>query len=305
MAIYDYLKKLTHRFGRNDIEKKCEDTLENLRTHTIPAYESASTLFKIEKIKSKEALGFASEFKRIVKGAARADSMVDHILETLNNCTTVIAYISKKAPTLYSDQESNIGLTFEKATYIRLLAAIGFTNDFSRKFLNYLYVLETANADPEFSLKDNITPAEIKIVHDGFTNFCSAVQILSQSINVIEKKLEDLPDAIVSDSSESALAGVHGASKIDPLMLNNFTIPIDVSVKWNPIYWAAMFIADIQIASYNAAKEEVDLLQLRKLNLEKLYEKKPDTRLQKEIEHLSSRVAGLNYKLQKLESQYE
>lgn len=302
MNIFTYIKSLAHKFNKTEIQKSCETTIDSLRNHTIPAYAGAMDLFKSSKFKSKEALDFATTLKRMVKGSSNS------LLETIHDCliesTVLLKVISKKSDHLFNDQESTLALTFQKATYLRLVTAIGFTNDFSRKFLNYLYVLETANVDKEFSIKESITPAEIKYVEDNFLNFCTCVNILTNKTSAIEQKVDDLPDALVTETSEKTLEAVLGNSKVDPLGFRNFALPVNISVRWNPFYMVANLVADYQIAAYKCAKEEFNLLQLRKLNLERLNEKKPDAKLQQEIEHMSNRISGLNFEITQMESKY-
>lgn len=300
MNLFSYIKSLTHRFSKNEVQKSCDLVTDSLNAHTIPAYVGASTMFKNFKIKSKKGVGFESDFKRLVRGR---DGMIDTILAMLENSVKTLEAISKKSETLYGDQESSLGLTFQKATYLQLVGALTFTNDFSRKFLNYLYALETAEMDRESKVEDTTTPAENAFVEEQFANYCTCVRIFSDSFDQIEKSVDALPDAVVSEHTESNLTSSLGEKKIDPLGLRNFHTK-ETSVKFNPFYLIGMWRAEMQIERYKTAKEELDLLQLRKLNLERMQEKKPDARLQKEIEYLSTRVSGLNYKIQKVEAKY-
>ncbi len=300
MFIFDYIKKLTHRFGKNQVQKSCLSLTDILRTHTIPAYTSAVELFKTHSFKAKEVIAFGKTFNKFAGGSS--NRFVETILDALTNSLAILDALYKKSEELYADQEATIGLTFEKISYLRLLGAISFTNDFSRKLLNYIFILETANADESFQLKGSLSPAEIEALEAGFVNFSIACDILNTPFGKIQDKLGELPDAIYSEAIEKTLQATLGPSKIDPLGFRNFTIPIAVSVKWvNPLYWVCVVIADLQVASYKAAKEELELIQLRKLNLEKIYDKKPDPRLQIQIEALESRVAALNYNIEKQE----
>ena len=300
MFILDYIKKLTHRFGKNQIQKTCLSLEDILRTHTIPAYTSAVELFKTHNFKAKEVIAFSKIFNKFANGSS--NRFIETILEALQNSTVILNSLYKKSEELYADQEATLGLTFEKISYLRLLGAISFTNDFSRKLLNYIYILETANADESFQLKGALSPAEIATLEASFTNFSIACGILTTPFEEIHNKLSSLPDAIYSESIEKTLQATLGPSKLDPLGFRGFTIPFNISVKWtNPMYWVGIVIADIQVASYKAAKEELELIQLRKLNLEKIYDKKPDPRLQLQIEVITNRVSALNYSIEKLE----
>ena len=303
MNILTYIKNLVHHFGKNQVQKSCEIAIDSLKAHTIPAYVSASELFKINKIKNKETLSYVDDYRRLV-GLKNNATIIDSILDGLNKAVEVLEFVSSKSDSLYSEHESNVGLTFQKATYLQLASALTFANDFSRKFLNVVYILETENADKDSSLKDHITPIELSFVQSNFINFCTVMAVLKKDISKIEASVDSLPDAIVSDTSTKAFDSTLGEAKMDPLGFRNFTIPINVSVSWNPFYMFAMMYADFQNASYKAAKEELQLLQLRKVNLEKINEKKPDARIQQEIQYLGTRVSGLNYEVSQLEKRY-
>ena len=303
MNILSYLKSLTSHFGKNQVQKSCELAIDSLKTHTIPAYVSAAELFRANKVKSKEALSYVEDYRRIV-GLKNNANIVDSILESLNKAVEVLEFVSSKSDTLYNEHESNIGLTYQKATYLQLSSALTFANDFSRKFLNVLYILETENADKDSSLKDHITPIELQYVQGNFINFCTVMAMLKLTVPKIEASVDSLPDAIITDGSVKAFDSTLGAAKMDPFGFRNFAVPINMPVTWNIFYLPAMWIADYQVACYKAAKEELQLLQLRKINLEKINEKKPDARIQQEIQYLATRVSGLNYEIQKLEKKY-
>lgn len=300
MSMISYVKQLSARFNKNDIQKNCEITADSLKTHTIPGYVAASETFKTFQLRNKEILSYNTEFRKLCS-VPRSGTIIDSISEALGNGVVLLDYLHKHSDTLYSEQESSLGLTYRKATYLRLISTITFAGDYARKFLNYVYTLETQSADEQFQIKDNITPAEIAFVKSNFLDFCNAIKILQQSVEQITKNVDNLPDAIVSESSDAAFSGTLGQAKMDPMGFSNFSMPVQVSVKWNPFYHIGAMIASFQVAQYKCAKEETDLLALRRLNLEKVLAKKPDARLQKEIEHLSSRISGLNYELSKME----
>lgn len=300
MSMISYVKQLSASFQKNDIQKNCEITADSLKTHTIPGYTDAIETFKTFQLKNKEIQAYNTEFRKICT-VPRSGTIIDAISEALQKGVVLLDYMHKNSDTLYSAQETSLGLTYRKATYLRLASTISFANDYSRKFLNYVYTLETQSADEQFQIKDNITPAEILFVKTNFLDFCNAIKIMQQTLDQVTKNVDNLPDAIVSESSDIAFENTLGKAKMDPMGFNNFSLPVTVSVRWNLFYHIGSMIASFQVAQYKCAKEEMDLLALRRLNLEKIMAKKPDARLQKEIEHLSSRISGLNYELNKLE----
>ena len=85
------------------------------------------------------------------------------------------------------------------------------------------------------------------------------------------------------------------SNKIDPFQMR--FIP-----AWlNIIYHVRLGIAEWQVGRYNAAKEELKVIQLRKLHLERLRDGKADAAIEKEIAYLEERAQKLNYKLRQME----
>ena len=302
MSLITFIKGLTPRIGRNEIAKSCELTLNALRDTTIPAYKSAYDLFKVTKLASPEAKRYQSDLRRSVKGAS-AD-MFETVLECLQNAESFLQYIEKRSDTLFADAEASIALTYQKATYTRLVAAIGFGTEYARRFLNYIYLLETAQADSQFDLKTQLTPAETEYVEKYFNDFCIVLASLNRKLPELEKNISELPDAVVTEMTEKTFPATLGPSRVDPLGFNHFIVPIDWTARANPFYLIGTVIASFQVKQYNIAKDELDLLQMRKLNLEKQRAGKPDANLERQIEHTADRIGTLRYEIERLEEKY-
>lgn len=297
MNILNFIKGLLPSFKKDKIVESCELIGNSIREHTLPAYVSAEDLFSGKKFKSEEARDFAAVYEKKV-GIVRGAGMMGSIRTGLDNTLVLLQKISSDSNGLFSETETNLSLTYAKATCLRLIDAADFVNDYSRKLLNYIFVLETANADEHVSVKDSISAAEIKKLHEGFFDFCTCMKVLLRDVKDIETVIKNIPDAVVTAVTEKTLPSTIGRDKIDPFMLSN------LSVKINPLYKIGMMVAEYQANKYKSAKAELELLQLRKLNLEKLYEKSPDARLQKEIEYMEDRVSSLNYKVAQMEKDY-
>lgn len=305
MQLFSYLKGLFHRITKGQIKASCDAVIESLQKHTLPAYVTASDLFKSRKLSSKEVQEFVKEFTKTVGMSRGSHSMVESIKVVLENTVTLMTQISHKSDTIFSDTESTLGMTFQKAMYLRLISAATFADDYARKFLDYVYLCETAHLDPSGSpLRNAMTPAQREWVEANFTNFCLVLAVLSNDSKDVFKEIDELPDAIVSEQSETTLAASIGLKRIDPFGMHGLGLPITVKTSWNPFHLLGMFIADFRAAQYKCAKEELDLLQMRQLNLEKLIAKQPDARLQQQIEYLAERVAKLQYELHETEKKY-
>lgn len=302
MSLVTFIQSLTHKLGKNEIAKSCELSLKALTTTTIPAYKSANQLFAVTKLASSEAQSFQSRLKRLTKG--QGSNMFEIVLDALQNAETILRGIEKRSETLYADKEATIALSYQKATYLRLVAAIGFGTEYARRFLNHIYVLETAKLTPEFKVEEHSTPAERAYIEDNFENFCIVLKSLDKRFTEIEKDIDGMPEAIVNDLSEQTLPHTLGVARTDPLGMNNFILPGDVSVRWNPFYLIGTMMATFQVKQYNIAKEELDLLQLRLLNLQKQQAGKPDPKLELAIEKMAERIGTLRYEIEVMEERY-
>ncbi len=124
------------------------------------------------------------------------------------------------------------------------------------------------------------------------------IEVMRRDPKDIAKALKGLPDSTITELTEKTLPAMLGEKAVDPFSLRH------LSVQVNPFYFIGMLKAEYQANKYKGAKAELELLQLRKLNLEKLLAKSPDARLEKEIEYMANRVSGLNYDIDKMEKEY-
>ncbi len=128
-------------------------------------------------------------------------------------------------------------------------------------------------------------------------NFAQAFKIISTSKTKLDKQFSEIPDIVITSDNEDLLMRTQG-SKIDPMSVRFIA-------SWlNPIYYFRMRVAEWQVNRYNAAKEELKIIQLRKLHLERMRSGEADARLEKEISYLEERAQKLNYNIQQMEESH-
>lgn len=295
MKIQQFVSSLLPTFGKDRVVEDCRLTRTELKDFTIPAYQAALPLLGKWEFKSVAMEGFIGTFGRMVKTSGRSNIVTgihDCFKPILDNLDAIEEMVDKT----YNEEVAGMGLTYLKANLLQLVETIAFVSKFARKFLIYAYVAETAEyAEGDTKLSESLTPAEIEWITANFVSFCTALNIASGNPSDMRKQLNDIPDVVVTSENAGTLSATLGEAKIDPFQMK--LIPV-----WlNPIYHIGMFVAEWQADRYKAAKEEVKLLQLRKLNLEKLSNGKPDAHVQREIKYLESRIQGINYKIAKME----
>jgi FtsZ-binding cell division protein ZapB len=264
--------------------------------HSVQAYRSADQVWGNTAFISKQAKSLEKTY-RLEVGLTGRQSMITSICAALENTLKVLDLIAEKGKVIYSDNEASMGLTFQKATVLRIVTIAEFANKYSLDLLNYIYTIE-ARATKGGEGIDDISKAEEEQLINQFQDFCVAMNVLKVDMSSLEKALNDLPDAVVSEMTERTFISTIGSKKLDPFQVRNF------NVRKNPFYIFGMMVAERQEKKYKAKKETVELLQLRLMHLQKLRDKTQDASLDKEINYYQNRVTSLNHELEKLNKDY-
>lgn len=297
MSLLDYARSLLPSFTKNEITESVSLTSHALETTTIPAVLAAESYFSENPLSSKDALNLVAIFSKRVPAQPGA-SIVSTISQILQNSLSVLAWVGKESKNVYSNQETNVAITYTKATLLRLIEAAEFAGEYALKFVNQLYILETEQIDPLVKLKNQLAPAEVQWLEAHYLDFLLALSVLGRPVKDIEKAIKELPDADITEMTETMFPQTIGQKAMDPFALRNMSAAI------NPFYLFGMMRAEKQAALYKAKKAELELLQLRHLNLVKLKEKTPDASLQKQIDYMADRVSRLNYDVDKMKKEW-
>jgi hypothetical protein len=296
MKIQQYVASLLPSFKREQISEDIRITRQEIRDNTIPSYENASAVFKGWKFKSEQLKPQIDQFNRMVKVGTGSNIILTigaAMKPLLENLEIVDDLIGKS----YNEDVAGGGMTFQKANLLQFVECAAFVSKYARKFLVWTYTVESAAYDENAHeyVKNAMVPAEIDWIKANFLSFCQALNIVSGRPADVRRTIAAIPDIVITGDNTSTVAATMGESKIDPFMMK--LIPI-----WlNPIYHIGMFVAEWQASRYKSAQEESKLLQMRKINLEKLAAGKPDAKLEQEIQYTESRIQALNYKIDKME----
>ena len=295
MKINNFIASLLPTFTKNRVIEDGRLTRSEILEHSEPAYKSAAELLGKWKFKSEEAKDIVETFDRMVK-KDRGQNMIVTINNAWKDILENLDHVEKMVDKTLNIEIVGASMTYTAANLLQFNEAVAFVSKYARKVLVYIYICETAAYEENGSgLENSLSKVEIDWIKANLVSFCTAFNVVSGKPQQIQKQFSDIPDAIVTADNVHTLGATIGEDKIDPFQMS--LIPI-----WmNPIYHVGMFVAEWQADRYKAAKEEVRLLQLRKLNLEKLSEGKPDAKLQKEITYMETRIQGLNFKLDKME----
>jgi len=296
MDIIKFVSKLLPSFGRDrileDIRITRGELLELQEVFSESAKMLARTTFKNKELNKKFDL-----FQSTVKSGSDnpitfIHKNIKNILDNLDTCEKlVIDYIGTTV--------ASGGLNFKQANIIQFVDNIHYVNNFSRKFLHYVLVIESSQyeKDPEEAMLALSKPDREAIDKD-FLNFCSAFKTAILKKEDLLKKFADIPEAQVTESSNKTLTQTVGIGKIDPFSLG-------FAGNWlNPIYFIRMSIAEWQVKRYQATKDQTQALRLRLMQLEQQRNGKENPKLEKEIAYYEKLVQQNQYEIDKVEKQY-
>jgi hypothetical protein len=295
MKIQNYIRSIKGIFTKDELRDNIRNIGKELDTTTVPAYHSALTMFRTWSFKSAEMKAKIQTYGHTANN--KGGNIIVAISDTLDIASDNLRIIEKFFESTYNEDVAAGGMTFVKVQVQQFIDAVGFVSRYGRKFLQYAVVCETAQyqkSEEAAGVSAYGSPVEIKWIDDNWNTFLLALNCVGTPTNQITKLLSEIPDIVVTDDNVDVLASDVGEKKLDPFRTG--LIPVNL----NPFYLIGMMFAEWQANSYKVALEELKLLQLRKLNLEKLKAGKEDLALQKQIDSLARRIADANYRLSKM-----
>lgn len=295
MNLVDYVKGLFPTFKKTDVIESCNLTKQMLTEHTLKSYSAASVVFKDIGFKSVKNKEFVSIYNKEVERVTDK-TFVSSITKILENTIDLLDHISGISKSEFSNTETSAVLTYRKSVYLRTIQAAEFVNGYSKVLLNYIYFLETKELDS--STNSKLLPVEIKYLEDNYLSFCKACSSLKTNKTEYDRSIKKIPDATISDLTEQTFPSTIGYAELDPMNLRG------IDATWNPFYFIGKLVATHQANVYKESQSTLEILQLRKLNLEKLIGNTPDPKLQKEIEYMQDRIDTLKFKIRDMEEQY-
>jgi hypothetical protein len=294
MKIEKYVATLMPSIRKDKVLEDIAVVRKELRDATIPSYAAIIGFFGKRKWTSKEMQSFAQTFARLVHGGNLVEIIGKGLDEMDKALDVAEAYITKA----FNEETVSAAITYKKAGVLQYVDAIAFLTRYARRLANYMLVCETATEDSDTKLADSFAPAELAYLNGNALVFCQAFKAIAIPATAVEKAIEAMPEIVVKAAAAGVAEEIHGAKKIDAFGMG--LIP----AKWNLFYHVGKAFAEWQVSNYNAAKEEMQLVQMRKLYLEKILAKKPDAALQTEIQYTEGRLLNLSAKIGKMEAAY-
>lgn len=301
MKVINFLKSLLPNFAKQTVLEDIRTTRVILTAITIPAYQESMRIFGNRKLTNPSLLQDWEIYRRNVKGTSGSNT-ITAIEKSFKQMLTTLDHVEKLVEKDYNDDIEGMGVTYYKAAVLQMVESIAFAAEYANKYLNYVLVVESAalsdSGDAVDEIGASIVPAEVRYISDRFQDFCTVMDTLSKPTDKIKADFEAIPDLTVTETGDRVVAQSVGLSKLDPFR-QGF-----VPLAMNPIYHVRMKVAEYQHYRYEKAKAEKEVLELRKLRMERLIAGKKDPAIEKQIEYTQGRIDELAGQLRKVEGQY-
>lgn len=295
-GIMKFTGSLLPTFKKDRLLEDARVVKTELVNYTIASYETSYELLASNKLASKDIKEYEKRYF-VKMGGRNAKGMVADIYTRLQEILKVVNVIETAVEKNFETSIVVDGITLYKVSLIKGLETCGFISRYANRFLNYLYILESAavKSDTSYTFKQ-LSKGEVKELETYFDDFCAALKALSKDHKNFQKELENTPNVTVGPNSEATLAGF-SSLKLDPV--NMFAVNGFV----NPIYRIGMMIAEWQVARYKEAKELKTVLELRRLYLENMKNNSMEDEdgIQREIDVIQNRVDRCNEVIRKTE----
>jgi len=296
MKAFQYIQSLLPSISKDTVIEDIALTKSILEESVIPAYATATECFKGWKVKSPEVENIFKVISRTVD--LGRGNVINGIYDLLPVVVENLEYISKNAQKILNEEVSASGFSYKRANILQLVEGASFLAKYASKLLVYVFVGETHATGGEESIRQTLTPIEVAWITQNVSYFAKMLAILSNKPNTVQAQLEGIPDIIVNKDNAEVLPSTLGEHKVDPFRMG--FIPVFL----NPIYHIRMSIAEWQADRYNRAKDELELVRLRRVRLEKQAQGNADAHLQKEIDYVERRIQSLDAKIAKMEKDY-
>lgn len=298
MKIEQYVANVTGGLNKRQVVEHVRRLRQDLRDNTCPPYQSASEWFKDYTFKSKFASDFSQQFGRNAKLPFRGN-YVQVVYQVLDRTAKNMEIIEKLVDRHFSNEIMASGLTYLKGNLIQYIDIVDFATRYARKLLLLTYASEKNALERNGAEMGKEMPRpEMQWLEANRDNFFAALASISPTPAELEKAIEQIPDIVVAQADGAILSNTLGRQSIDPLRMGF------ISARVNPIYHFRKWLVEREVARYDAAVEERQLLEYRLLDLKNLQNGEPDPKLQQIIEYNSKRLEKLNFRIAKMEEEW-
>ena len=303
MKIVDYIKKLFKSFRKNDVREKIRIVRHKLTTAVVPTASllAASPIYKETEFVSAYGKRFIAAWRAFLPSRNKANPS-QPFLSILNPALAHAVLLLDQLDEYVSKQMDEVihveGITYQKATVLRLIDLLDFFTDYAIRQMSYLIASETNLSVFERPDGRPFSKSEDEyLLGSNEVAYFRLIELLSNDPKVILQQIIKVQDSIVlGDTTRNAL----NAAQTDPLRLD--FIPVVSSV--------ALWLGERQV-DRDAETLERSLKEERyiKLRLEALRQKiasgQADASVEAKVNNLDRELTLVRSKVQSIVSKLQ
>lgn len=206
--------------------------------------------------------------------------------------------LEKAVENHFKGSSAKLGLTYQKATLLRVISMAGFVSRYSRRVLHYTYSKEVPAAFKGVDATPAFKNGEVKWLEENAVSFARLIKLFAEPMPKILAKIDSVPDIVFDENKVEAVESVTGPRKLDPLGLG--FVPVLSDIVW---FFGSRWV-EHQAAVLQEAREERATLELRLAQLRAAKEGNSDPASDKVIRITEERLRDLNYEVVRLEKEY-
>ena len=305
LNIGGFIKRLLPSFSKSDLETDMEISLEAIST-VNDVYTALEEVFKVAPPSSKEATDVIKEFYKElghVKHKVKLSPVKNIATDTLTlfkNIKTNGDYLYKEISDAINDVVISQALTAYKANLLRSVGHYYFMTKFALDLSNFFYVTEAESSDMDLNKEYKLNKKQKEFITKNVWIYARMVALYGEPHEVFKAKLEDISEVMLPKDEVDNAVDFYSADKID--LFDN----LPNGFIGSPIYSIRLIFAQWEATRYRALKDKRRLLELRYLHMKLMKEQgQSDVNMEKEIEHLQSRITTMDKEIYDIEKEIE
>lgn len=305
LNIAGFIKSLLPTFSKSDLETDMEISLEAIST-VNDIYTSLEEVFRVAPPSSREANDVIKDFYKEISHVKHKvklspnKNIASDTLTLFKNIKTNGDYLFKEIADAINDVVISQALTAYKANLLRAVGHYYFMTKFALDLSNFFYVCEAENGDMDLNKEYKLNKKQKEFITKNIWIYARMTALYGENHDTFKARLEDINEIMLPKEEVDNVVEMYNSDKID--MFDN----LPAGFIGSPIYSVRLIFATWESDRYRELKDKKKLLELRYLHMKLMKEQgQSDVNMEKEIEHLQSRITDIDYKISKIEQSVE
>lgn len=296
MTIQSFISGLLPSFGKRDVLAKIRNISKKLTDLVRPAVEVVAENLDEQNFKSAYGKAFMKSFTDVLPSRMKNDpkAFFKVVGVALDNGQKLLDLLEQYVGKNVGETIHVEGMTYQKASVIRLIELVDFFVDYTSRHLSFLVASETSIEAFKRPDGNPFTPAALRFLNDNRGNYIRVLNLLNGDPKAILANVEKIPEIVMAGTEVAEVPALAG-SAADPLQLN--AIPLISGL----FHWAGLRLVDWEIERFEAAKRERNDIEMRLEYLRTSRTGQPDAQAEAIIDSYQRELTLIRDKIAKLE----